>query len=508
VIFPEAGILKDCRFPSVTGGRSIGCFVNRSKSISRAPLVGCTEWYLPKRLSPGGDSKDATFLRFDLRQFGWAWILLISATLFAYLPVFWNGFIDFDDDMYLTKNPAVFEGLTPASVRFAFTTFLGGNWMPVTWLSYLFDISLFGISAPAIHGMNLLLHCANACLLLLVLQRMTGAYWRSVLVAAIFSLHPLHVESVVWAAERKDVLSTFWALVALLFYERYAAQPRISLSLAVLMSFLLGLMSKPMLVTLPLLMGLLDVWPLRRFAHPLMPPDENPPYPARTRVALVAEKAPLLALSLFFGIVTIIAQQQSSTISSMAVLPLWARIANTAIAVAFYVEKTFLPFGLCGYYAHPLRQVDGMRAVFGGVAMAAFIAAVCIAGRRGRPWLPIGWFWFLIALLPVCGLLQVGSQAYADRYSYIPQIGLLILIVWTASQWALHHPHSRKWLVALAVLVLISEGVLTARQVTFWRDPSAFWGRAARFNPASAVINSHLGKLGSNGVRPATPDSL
>jgi hypothetical protein len=418
-------------------------------------------------------------------------LVLIAVTLAAYSPLLWNGFIDFDDDMYLTENPEISQGLTWDSVRFAFTTFLGGNWMPVTWLSYLLDISLFGLSARAIHAVNLLLHCVNSCLLFVVFRRMTGACWRSALVAALFSLHPLHVESVAWAAERKDVLSLFWGFVALLFYERYAARPRTSFYLGLLISDLLGLMSKPMLVTLPILLVLLDFWPLQRFERRALAGEGHGRYPTRSGAFLIVEKLPLLGLSLIFGVLTIVAQYQAQSISPMTILPLWARFANAAIAVTFYVQKTFVPLGLCGYYAHPLHQVDGFQSLSAALALGAFTGIVCILGKRGKPWLAMGWLWFLLALLPVCGVLQVGSQAYADRYSYLPQIGILVMLVWSAASctWA---RRKRIGLIALVISVLIAEGVLTARQVTFWKDSATFWARTARFNPTSAVINNHL----------------
>ncbi|SFI66040.1 Tfp pilus assembly protein PilF [Planctomicrobium piriforme] len=359
---------------------------------------------------------------------------LVALTVLAYAGVFWNDFVNFDDELYVTKNTNVMAGLNWYSWVYAWTTFDTGNWIPLTWLSLELDSTLFGVKPWAFHGTNLLLHAANVALLFWFLTRVTSQIALSAIFAALFAVHPLHVESVAWASERKDVLSTFWLLATLLIYTRYAERPSAGLYLAATLTFIAGLLSKSMLVTLPIVLLLLDAWPLGRVTGLKLGPTALT-CPPRPLWRLLLEKAPWLLLSVIEGVVTIFAQGDSEAFTGTDRLPILYRLGNSAHAVGWYVWKTFWPSSLCIIYTHPLKELRWELAALGTLTFLAISAYVIIGTRQGRPWLAIGWLWYLVTLLPVVGLLQVGSQAYADRYSYVPQMGLLVILVWEAHYW-------------------------------------------------------------------------
>jgi hypothetical protein len=365
-------------------------------------------------------------------------IILVVSTLAAYWPVHRAEFANFDDPDYVTNNPDVFRGLTWHGVVWAFTRIHGSNWHPLTWLSHMADCSLFGENAAGHHLVNVGFHVANTLLLFLLLGRMTGAVWRSGFVAALFALHPLHVESVAWIAERKDVLSTFFGLLALWFYIRYVerqkAEGRIQnpsprttqhatrCYLLSLCFFALGLMSKPMLLTLPFVMLLLDYWPLGRFNTPTLPRFHAPSLPHSTTpiTLLVWEKLPFLALSLASSVVTFWAQKTGGAVVSVQTMPLADRLANASVSYIAYLIKTFWPTKLAAFYPFA-AELPGTEAILSTLVLIG-LTVLAFATARRAPCLLVGWLWFVGTLVPVIGLVQVGGQAMADRYTYIPLV--------------------------------------------------------------------------------------
>ena len=398
----------------------------------------------------------------------WAAAALAGATALLFARSAGHPFILYDDARYLTENPMVLRGLSWGGVRWAFTTLYFGNWHPLTWLSYLLDVQLFGFDAGAHHLESAFLHAVNAALLFLVLDRMSGARARSFAVALLFALHPLRVESVAWAAERKDVLSTLFGLLALMAYARYAERPSARRYAPVALAFALSLLAKAMWVTLPFLLLLLDLWPLRRLSPSGEPGDLGcarfPPVSLRRAVL---EKLPLLLLSVATSALTVVAQRAGGAVAGLK-LGLGARAANAVVAYAAYLGKILWPSGLAVLYPLP---PDGPPAW--DVAGAGFLLLAVTAGAlwqiRWRPWLAVGWGWFLGTLVPVIGLVQVGVQAMADRYTYLPSVGVTLALVWGAGEalgaWRGGVP--LRVAGAAAALVLAS---LTWRQLGYWSD--------------------------------------
>jgi len=345
-------------------------------------------------------------------------LLLAVGTAAVYLPVRSFDFCGFDDDAYVSENALVRQGLTPRGVAWAFTTFRAANWHPLTWLSHMLDVSLFGMEPGAHHLVNVAFHAANAVLLFLVLRGMTGALWGSAAVAALFALHPLHVESVAWIAQRKDVLSAFFFLLMLSAYLRYARSPSRGRLAAVTALFALGLLAKPMLVTAPFVLLLLDFWPLGRFggAHPDPGtlPAGHPPAVGVRRAVL--EKVPLFLLSALSSVVTVVAQSRGGAMVPADALPFGARAANALVACAAYLWKTFWPAGLAVYYPHTKGELPAWK-IAGAAALLSALTGIAVREARRRPYLAVGWLWFLGMLVPVIGLVQVGGQAMADRYT-------------------------------------------------------------------------------------------
>jgi protein O-mannosyl-transferase len=402
-------------------------------------------------------------------------LLLAVITLCVYWPVTAYDFISCDDGSYVTDNVHVRRGLTWEGICWAFGSLHAANWHPLTWLSHMLDVTLFGMQPGAHHLTNMLFHSANTVLLFAWLMRMSGAHWRSAAVAALFALHPLHVESVAWVAERKDVLSTFFGFLALYCYAGYAqkqpqteirewgarttpiSHPRTgTMDYALILLFLaLGLMSKPMLVTWPFLMLLLDYWPLRRIRP-------------STAWRLIREKVPFLFLSLLSSVTTVVAQAHGRAVLSLEQRSFAERLENSAVSYLRYLSKTFWPVNLAMPYPFPERWPAGML-----VLSLLLIGGLCVAAiwfRRRWPFLPVGWFLFLGLLIPVIGLLQVGSQSMADRYTYVPLVGIFIIVVWGMSE-VVDRWHWPKTLVALGTgLALVGCVILTRRQISYWQD--------------------------------------
>lgn len=410
-------------------------------------------------------------------------LFLAGLTWFTFLPVLQHGFVNYDDDVYVYEHPIVTRGLTGNGVAAAFTISHAGNWHPLTTLSHQMDCEFSGLNAGAHHRTNLLLHMATVVLLFLALRGLTLATWPSAAVAAVFAVHPLRVESVAWIAERKDVLSGLFFVLTLWAYARYARAPGSVLRYAlVVVCFTLGLMSKPMLVTLPFVLLLLDYWPLRRFAA-----SSGLNTPATRR--LVLEKVPLLLLSAALCVVTFLVQEPARQTTEL--LPLAMRVGNAVVSYTVYLLQSFWPVNLAVFYPYPT----------GGVAMTRIIAALLVLGvvssgalhwRRQRPYLLVGWLWFLGMLVPVIGLVQVGMQAHADRYTYLPQIGLVLAVVWAVTELSVGwKPRA----IALSLLALGTVGGLAmgARlQIRHWRDNESLWKHTLAVTPPNAVAESNL----------------
>ena len=401
-------------------------------------------------------------------------LLLALTTLVAYLPVAHHGFSIFDDDDYVTGNHVVQNGLTWVGVKWAFTTWHAGNWHPVTWLSHMTDCELFGLNAGAHHLVNVLFHIANAVLLLLLLFRMTGALWPSAFVAALFAWHPLHVESVAWIAERKDVLSTFFALLTLLAYARYTWESKVrspkskvfyGLSL---LAFALGLMSKPMLVTLPFVMLLLDYWPLQRLSPSAFR------FPLFLRLAL--EKWPFFLLAAASCIVTFLAQYHGGMVASLEKMPLGYRLANVPLAYMRYLLKMIWPVHLAFFYPLP-KEISPLTSSAAVVALIS-VTVVVWFGRKRSPYGLMGWLWFLGTLVPVIGLVQVGQAAMSDRYTYFPFIGMFIAIAFAARDWGNRFKIPPPVITTAVILILGSCVLLTENQLAYRRDDQSLFTHA------------------------------
>jgi tetratricopeptide (TPR) repeat protein len=405
---------------------------------------------------------------------------LVAVTFLIYSRCLACPFVYFDDPVYVSENRQVQAGLTVDSIRWAFTTFACANWHPLTWLSLQLDAVLYGgLNARGFHLTNVLLHTMNTLLLFLVLDSMTGAAWRSAVVAGLFALHPMHVESVAWVAERKDVLSTLFWMLTLAAYLHYVRRPRIPRFLLVALTLGLGLLAKPMLVTLPGVLLLLDYWPLRR-------------WPAVALRCLFLEKVPLFFLVLVSSVITVVAQRQGQAMATMAQLPLDVRIWNALLAHGGYLSKMLYPLNLAVYYPHPDAAVSVMRALGAGLLLGVLTVLVLGPGRRW-PYLAVGWLWYLGTLVPVIGLVQVGGQALADRYSYVPLIGLFLMVTWGMADLAtaLRVPHL--YLGAIAAAVLSACGILTWIQEGYWQGTLDIWEHALAVTANNAVAHNNLG---------------
>jgi tetratricopeptide (TPR) repeat protein len=417
-------------------------------------------------------------------------LLLGAATLAVFARAVVNGFISFDDGLTITANRHVLGGLSWAGLRWALTSFDASNWHPVTWLSHMIDVSLFGTDPAGHHAVNVVFHAANAVLVLLLFERLTGSTGRSAAVAALFALHPLRVESVAWASQRKDVLAVFFGLLALLAYVR-AVRPQAARGFGMAaVLFALGLMAKPTLVSLPLLMLLLDVWPLDRLRpKPRKGKDKGvAPITARD---LVVEKLPFFVLAAASSALTFTAQVSGGATSALPV-PLAVRCDNAVVSVARYLVKTLAPVDLAVLYPHP-RTPQGWKTA-GAALLLAGISAACVFGERRHPYLLFGWLWFSVALLPTVGLVQVGWQSMADRYTYLPSIGLAVLAVWGASEAALHRPALKPAFAACLAVALAALSALTFRQIGAWKDSLTLWGAAL-----SATRNNPIAELNYGG---------
>ena len=371
-------------------------------------------------------------------------LFIIMVTLSVYWQVQNFDFLNFDDDMYVTDNHHVQEGLTLKSIIWAFTTIHASNWHPLTWLSHMLDCQLYGINAGWHHLTNLLFHIANTLLLFFVFQKMTGCFWQSVFVATLFALHPLHVESVAWISERKDVLSTFFWMLTMWSYTRYVERLEVNRYLLVILFFTLGLMSKPMLVTLPFVLLLLDFYPLYRFRFQKSDTSANPKQRSNI-LLLVLEKIPLLVLTAVSSAVTLYAQKHGEAIMSLDAISLKIRISNAVVSYIKYIGKMIYPSNLAVMY--PFQGILPWWKITGACLILVSMSLLAIRIIKQSSYFAVGWLWYIGTLVPVIGLVQVGNQSMADRYTYVPLIGLFIIITWGVSELMVQWRYRKIWLL-------------------------------------------------------------
>lgn len=425
----------------------------------------------------------------------YAAVLTIStAVLFLYWPVFQYGFIGYDDLAYVRDNPWIRDGLTSSGVRWAFTTLFSSNWYPLTWLSHMLDFQLFGAAAGFHHLVNVFLHLVNSLLLFFVLSAMTGARWKSFFTAVLFALHPQHVESVAWISERKDVLSTLFWIVGLGMYDRYVKQPGAGRYLAVLAAYFMGLLAKPMVVTFPFVLLILDVWPFHRLRAWGSRPhtDGSGEIRALPVGKALLEKVPLLALTVCSSVLAVVAQSRGGAMTPLEGLSFASRISSAFFAYTMYLWKTVYPLHLAVIYPHP----DGGHGMWRSLLSAMFLAvvtALAVMKWKKAPFFPVGWLWFLGTLVPVIGLVQVGKQYMADRYMYIPHIGLFVILVWGIDALTEGWPGRGMWLKASSAVVVAGMIFLSRTQVGYWRDTSALFRHALQTTKNNWVAAYFLG---------------
>jgi tetratricopeptide (TPR) repeat protein len=410
--------------------------------------------------------------------------LLGAVTFAVYLPVRNHEFVLYDDDNYVINNPSVKSGLSWQNVKWAFTTGRASNWHPLTWLSLMLDVTIFGVKSGPLHLVNVLFHVANTILLFLILSRMTKMFWPGAFVAALFALHPLHVESVAWVAERKDVLSTLFWLLTTLAYTCYCQRPSAARYITALVFFALGLMTKPMLVTLPFTLILLDYWPLNRL---------NSQFKILNSFT---EKLPFFILTVISSIITFLAQRKGG---ALAVIPFKERIANAVCSYLAYIGKMFWPTRLAVLYPHPANFLPVSMAVITLIILIIMTVFFIRLGRRYK-YLVVGWFWYIGTLVPVIGIVQAGSQAMADRYTYIPLIGLFIIIAFAAAD-VVKKISSAKYIISvLAIVILLACTLATSAQLKYWKNSSSLFEHTlavTKNNPN--ILNNYGNVLSSRG---------
>lgn len=436
-------------------------------------------------------------------------LFLILATLSVYWQVRDYAFVNFDDNAYIYENPYVRAGLTRESIAWAFTAAHSSNWHPLTWLSHMLDVQLYGLNPGQHHLTNVLLHILNTLLLFFLLRRMTRALWPSCFVAALFALHPLHVESVAWVAERKDVLSTFFWVLTLHYYVRYVERPGRTAYLTTILLFIMGLMSKPMVVTLPFVLLLLDYWPLRRFSisdcrFPAEEQEKSKTCP-RIRPGIknlssaqtgdqktkIIEKFPFFALSAASSVVTFLVQQSAGATASMDIYPFYVRLANALVSYITYIVKMVYPYQLAVFYPHP-----GMRPwweIAGASLLLISITVFVIRYAKSHPYLIVGWLWYMGTLVPVIGLVQVGLQAMADRYTYIPLIGLFIMIAWGVPDLAQKWRYGKLTMVTTAAVFVSLFTAASWLQTQHWTNSVTLFQHSLEITQGSYKVHANLG---------------
>jgi protein O-mannosyl-transferase len=420
------------------------------------------------------------------RQEFWMCAALFLLTFLLYVPTAWNGFVNYDDNKYITENLDVKAGVTWSTFQWAWTTFEQANWHPVTWLSHALDCQLFGLNAAGHHLVSAGLHACNAVLLFLLLAKATGRLWRALLVAGLFAVHPLNVESVAWAAERKSLLCMMFFFLALAAYGWYLRRPSIARYIVIAFCFALGLASKPMIITLPFILLLLDYWPLRRMAGTGSLPFAE----VKSFKELIVEKLPLFALSAASAVITLIAQRRGGAMVPLLMLPLHVRVENAIHSYAAYLWMALWPMKLAPFYPgnEPPAWQLGISIVF-----VVAVSVLVWRERNTRPYLLMGWLWYVGTLMPVIGIIQVGGQGMADRYAYLPLIGIFIAAVWGVADLATTNRMAPVWQAAIAVSVLAFFACLTLRQITYWKSSLDLWSHTLAVTGENFVAEDNMG---------------
>ena len=425
---------------------------------------------------------------------------LIAAILFIYVQVGRYKFIELDDDKYVYNNPVVTRGVTTEGISWAFTKGYASNWHPLTWLSHMLDCELFGLNPAGHHLTSVAIHTATALLLLLLMYLLAKKFYKSVFVAFVFAVHPLRVESVAWVSERKDVLSAFFWMLTIVLYYYYIKRPSKIKYIAVLLSLILGLTAKPMLVTLPLILLVLDYWPLGRIragkdSFLTVPKSTKSIFPSGHGALLSAplfEKLPLFAVAAVSGIVTFIVQHKGGAISSFMAYPLTIRLANATVSYAVYIEKTLVPCNLAVFYPYNPASLTIWKVTGAGLALAVISLIVLLLVKRS-PYLLTGWAWFIITLAPVIGIVKVGSQSMADRYTYIPGIGLSIMVAWGVPRLIGIRRWKKKVLFSTSAAIIIVFAILARSQAGYWRDTGALYEHTLDVTSGNTFIHDNLG---------------
>ncbi len=408
------------------------------------------------------------------------WAGLVALVWFVFGQSIHFPFVNYDDPIYTYEAPEIIAGLTWHGVVWAFTHAHGGNWHPITTISHMFDCGVFGLRAGAHHFVNVLLHTSATIALFFVLRRLTGALWRSAFVTAVFAIHPLRVESVVWIAERKDVLSGFFFMLTLAAYLHYARKPSIWRYVTMSILFTCGLMSKPMLVSLPIVLLLLDYWPLKRMAD------------VRAFGNLVAEKFPLFLLSIASAVATLIAQKRA--IGSFEHLPLTSRVSQALLGYLTYIRQMFWPTKLAVFYPHSEDGSALWQVLLAGAALVA-ITMLTFLLRKKRPYLVVGWLWYVCMLIPVIGIVQVGLQGHADRYTYLPQIGLYLGVTWWISELLSRWRYGPVALTTATIVIIASLTGASRVQASYWKDSERLWQQTIANTSNNHVAHAHLADL-------------
>lgn len=414
-------------------------------------------------------------------------LFLLLLVFLAHGPALDNGFVAYDDPHYILENPQVRQGLDAESIAWAFGSVEQGNWHPLTWLSHMLVVQFHGLDPFWHHLHSLLPHGCNVLLLFFLLRRMTGSIWRSAAVAALFAAHPLHAESVVWVSERKDVLSTLFALLCLHAYARYAQSRRLGWYLGAFGCLALGLMAKPMLVTMPLLMLLLDFWPLGRFT-----PAPAGGFIRHNRVVFL-DKLPFILLGLGVSAISLVGQDTAGALAPLSEFGVWQRAANVLTSYVAYLGKLFVPLGLAPLY--PLAKSIPLWMPLAAAVFLALTTALAPRLAKRAPWLCTGWFWYLIAMLPVIGIVQIGVQSMADRYTYLPFIGLYLALVWGAGSLARTWPRQLQGAALVALALCLGACVFLSRQqVRLWKDTITLFEHTVAVTENNHVAHRLLGK--------------
>ncbi len=422
-------------------------------------------------------------------------VVLFLAVVWTFLPTLKNGFVAYDDPIYVTGNPHVKTGLTPENLHWAFTSREASNWHPVTWISHMADCQLFGLQPWGHHLTSVLIHAVNAVILFLLLRQMTGLLWHCLFVAAIFAVHPLRVESVAWVAERKDVLSTLFWLLTMMAYVRYARELNAGTRAGTLQKaffyglslafFVMGLMSKPMLVTLPCVLLLLDFWPLRRIEFP------NGTFQTSNAKLPLLEKVPFFLAAAAASIITVVAQNSGGALRTG--WSLLRRSENALVSYLRYLGKLFYPVNLSAFYPYPKHWAIGP--VLAAVLLLIIITVYALANYQKRPYLITGWFWFLVTLLPTLGLVQVGVQSMADRYSYIPSIGIFIFLIWSVDELTRSWRPRAAFLSSIGFGAVLASSILTRHQIGYWRDGETLFSHAIKVTRDNYMAHYFMGNV-------------